>query len=330
MKQQRKVLIDGRWAGDTGIGRLYKEVIQAAPLEADCTWLKNQTALGSVLSPLALAREISSSNAEIFYSPSFMPPLYSKIPFIFTIHDLMHLFYYSTFHKLYYRQVIARLAKKAHQIITVSQFSKEQLVDLLGIPDHLITVIYNGVDEGFLKNEESLSMDRPYFLYIGNRRTNKNLPAMLRAFSRAQIPEDFIFALSGKPDQELNTLIDQLGIQKRVRFLGFIPEDDLPKLYKGAFATLFVSLMEGFGLPVLESMASGTPVLTSSVSSLPEIAGGAALCVDPLDTEAIQNGIERLCQDRPLYEACVEKGKQRALEFPWETTAQKTWNLILS
>lgn len=326
----KKVLIDGRWAGNTGIGRLYKEVMQEVPKEASCSFVKTTAGLGSVISPLVLAKDISNSDADIFYSPSFMPPLYSKIPFIFTIHDLMHLFYYSSFHKIYYRQVIARLAKKAKQIITVSHFSKGQLVDLLGIPEHLISVIYNGVDEHFLENEESTDLDRPYLLYVGNRRANKNLPAMLTAFSRAQIPEDFIFALSGKPDPELDELINNLEIQNRVRFLGYIPEDDLPKLYKGAFATLFVSLMEGFGLPVLESMASGTPVLTSSASSLPEIAGGAALCVDPKDIEAIQHGIEKLVNDKKLYEECIHKGKDRARKFPWEATAQQTWNLILS
>ncbi|AWW29643.1 glycosyltransferase family 1 protein [Echinicola strongylocentroti] len=330
MEQKRKVLIDGRWAGDTGIGRLYKEVMQAAPPEAACHWVTTKAGLGSMFSPYDLAKDISRSEADIFYSPSFMPPLYSKIPFIFTVHDLMHLFYYSAMHKLYYKHVIARLALRAKQIITVSQFSKEQLVTLLGIPEHLITVIYNGVDAHFLQNEEAMSLNRPYFLYVGNRRTNKNLPAMLEAFAKAKIPDDFIFALSGKAHPALNALIQQLGIEKKVRFLGFIPEEDLPKLYKGAYATLFVSLMEGFGLPVLESMASGTPVITSSVSSLPEIAGGAAVCVNPTKIANIQEGIEQLVNNGPLYEACIEKGIHRAREFPWSNTAQKTWELILT
>lgn len=153
---------------------------------------------------------------------------------------------------------------------------------------------------------------------------------MLTAFAKAKIPNDFMFFLSGNPDAELDALISHLDIQKRVRFLGFIEEVDLPKLYKGAHATMFVSLMEGFGLPIIESMASGTPVLTSTTSSLPEIAGEAALCVDPTNILAIQTGIERLVDDGSFYLECTLKGFGRAQEFSWQKTASKTWEVILS
>ncbi|SFT73712.1 Glycosyltransferase involved in cell wall bisynthesis [Algoriphagus locisalis] len=329
MNRQKKILIDSRWAGNTGIGRLYQEVMNYAPSEASCEFVQSKMGLGSLLSPLMLGEEIKKSSAEVFYSPSFMPPAFSKIPFIFTVHDLMHLFYYSKLHKIYYEQVIARLAPKAKKIITVSHFSKSQLVELLKIPEELIKVIYNGVDSHFLQNEEEYESIRPYFLYVGNRRKNKNVPAMLTAFAKARIPNDFMFFLSGDNDPDLETLILSLGIQKRVRFLGFIEEKDLPKLYKGAHATLFVSLMEGFGLPIIESMASGTPVLTSNTSSLPEVAGGAALCVDPTDISAIASGIEKLVNEEEFYVDCMVKGLTRAQEFSWEKTAAETWDTIL-
>ncbi|WP_192347099.1 glycosyltransferase family 1 protein [Algoriphagus sp. Y33] len=330
MKSKKTILIDSRWVGNTGIGRLYQEVIKYAPSTLSCEYVGNKMGLGNLLTPLMLGEEIKKSNADVFYSPSFMPPAFSKIPFIFTVHDLMHLFYYSKLHKIYYEQIIARLAKKAQKIITVSHFSKSQLVDILGIPDGLIKVIYNGVDGHFLENNEEYESDRPYFLYVGNRRKNKNLTAMLTAFSNARISDEFMFYLSGNPDSELDALINSLGIQKRVQFLGFIEEQDLPKLYKGAHATLFASLMEGFGLPVIESMASGTPVLTSCTSSLPEIAGGAALCVDPTEVSAIQTGIEKLVDDEVFYVECILKGLERAREFSWEKTAKETWDTILS
>lgn len=330
MNRQKKILIDSRWAGNTGIGRLYGEVMKYAPAGISYDLVQSKMGLGSLLSPLMLGEEIKKSNAEVFYSPSFMPPAFSKIPFIFTVHDLMHLFYYSKLHKIYYEQVIARLAPKAKKIITVSHFSKKQLVELLHIPAELIKVIYNGVDNHFLQNEEEFESVRPYFLYVGNRRKNKNVPAMLTAFAKARIPNDFMFFLSGNTDPELDALTGSLGIQKRVRFLGFIEEQDLPKLYKGAHATLFVSLMEGFGLPILESMATGTPVLTSNTSSLPEIAGGAALCVDPTDISAMAKGIEKLVDDQELYVDCIVKGLARAQEFSWEKTAAETWETILS
>jgi glycosyltransferase involved in cell wall biosynthesis len=325
----QKILIDGRWDGDTGIGRLYREVMQRTPEHIARQYVTSNMRLGHPLTPLMLSRAIIKSSADVFYSPSFMPPLYSGIPFVCTIHDLMHLYYYSSFHRWYYKYVIARLAGKAKKIITVSHYSKRQLVELLGIDDARIAVVYNGVDARFSLNNERAQLGAPYFLYVGNRRPYKNVPAMLQAFSSACIPDDFIFALSGEPDKDLGQLIRQLGIAHRVRFLGFIPEHDLPKYYKGAYATLFVSKMEGFGLPLLESMASGTPVLTSSVSSMPELAGGAALCVDPHSVEAIRVGMEKLVDDKQLYQQCAQRGLERALPFTWDTTAQQTWSVVL-
>ncbi|WP_229738947.1 glycosyltransferase family 4 protein [Parapedobacter pyrenivorans] len=323
-----RVLIDNRWDGDTGIGKLYREVMARMPAEISPSFVQSRLALGNLLTPLVLAREIRRCDAEVFYSPSFMPPLYSRIPFVFTIHDLMHLFYYTPWHRLYYQQVIARLATRAKQIITVSDFSKGQLVDLLGIDERLITVVYNGVDDRYRENTDAFQWEVPYFLYVGNRRKNKNLPAMLTAFARASIPSDFMFFLSGHMDEDLSVLIGQLGISRRVRFLGRIPEENLPALYKGAYATFFVSLMEGFGLPIIESMATGTPVLTSTAGPLPEVAGDAALCVDPRNEDAIAAGIETLVNDRTRYDTLKNKGLVRAAQFTWDNTAAKTWNVI--
>lgn len=323
-----RVLIDNRWDGDTGIGKLYREVMARMPAEISPSFVQSRLALGNLLTPLMLAREIRRCDADVFYSPSFMPPLYSRIPFVFTIHDLMHLFYYTPWHRLYYQQVIARLATRAKQIITVSDFSKGQLVDLLGIDERLITVVYNGVDDRYRENTDVFQWEVPYFLYVGNRRKNKNLPAMLTAFARASIPSDFMFFLSGHMDEDLSVLIGQLGISRRVRFLGRIPEENLPALYKGAYATFFVSLMEGFGLPIIESMATGTPVLTSTAGPLPEVAGDAALCVDPRNEDAIAAGIETLVNDRTRYDTLKNKGLVRAAQFTWDNTAAKTWNVI--
>lgn len=324
-----RVLIDNRWDADTGIGKLYREVMARAPAHISPSFVQSRMGLGNLFTPLMLAREISRHGAaEVFYSPSFMPPLYSRIPVVFTIHDLMHLFYYTKWHRLYYRQVIARLAAKVDQVITVSAFSKGQLVDLLGIDERLITVIHNGVDDRYRTNRDTYESDAPYFLYVGNRRKNKNLPAMLTAFARAAIPREYLFFLTGDADERTSIWIEKLGIRNQVRFLGHVPEDALPALYRGAYATLFVSLMEGFGLPVIESMAAGTPVLTSTAGPLPEVAGGAALCVDPYDVEAIANGIEVLATDSDRYRLLKAAGLSRAAHFTWENTAARTWEVI--
>lgn len=325
----KKVLVDGRWDGDTGIGKLYREVMSRKPEGVDLSFIDSEMGLGSLFSPWMLGKRTKTSDADVLYSPSYMPPLLANKPFVITIHDLMHMFYYTKLHRMYYQQVIAPLAKKAKEIITVSEYSKRQLVSLLGIPEKLISVIYNGVDEGFAMNTEELDIGRPYFLYIGNRRRNKNLPAMLRAFAKSKIPRDYVFAITGSPDPSVQKLIDELKIGHRVHFLGFIKNEDLPKLYKGAFATMYVSLMEGFGLPLLESMASGTPVLTSSTSSLPEVAGGAALCIDPEDIDEIGAGMARLVWDDTLYRGLVSAGEKRHQLFSWEDTASQTWATIL-
>lgn len=324
------ILIDSRWAGNTGIGNLYQEVMARMPPLVIPAFVESRMSLGHLCSPLMLARETARSKPDLFYSPSFMPPLYGKTPFVVTIHDLMHLFYYTPLHRIYYQQVIARLAKRAKQVITVSQFSKQQLMEHLGIPEEQITVIYNGVDDIFRTNQRTYPAGRPYFLYVGNQRKNKNIPAMLTAFSRARIPSDFLFLLTGKASPALRELIARLKITDRVRFLGFVNERDLPALYKGAHATLFVSLMEGFGLPLLESMASGTPVLTANTNALPEIAGKAAICADPRDTDAIAFGIETLISNDRIYQRCVQLGYERARLFSWDTTAEKTWKTILN
>lgn len=325
-----QVLIDGRWAGNTGIGRLYKEVMSRKPPHVHDLQVQSTLSLGSMFTPLMLSKAIHSSNADIFYSPSFMPPLSSKIPFVITIHDLMHLFYYSKLHKWYYEYVIAQLVKKAKKIITVSHFSKRQLIELLGVNEQLITVIYNGVDQQFLQNKTTHLLDRPYIFYVGNRRQNKNIPAMLQAFAKARISDDIIFALSGSPDEQILEQATHLGIHSRIRFLGFIPEEELPKFYKGALLTFYVSLMEGFGLPILESMASDTPVLTSNVSSLPEIAGSGALCVNPKNIDEIAEGLEQLINNNSLRQYYIAEGKNRINDFQWEHTAIQTWKSILT
>lgn len=324
-----RVLVDGRWDGDTGIGKLYREVMSRRPAGIVVSGVRSRMGLGNPLTPWMLADEIRRSAADVFYSPSFMPPSRSRIPVVFTIHDLMHLFYYTPAHRWYYRSVIARLAAKAKWVITVSAFSKTQLIELLGIDERRIAVVHNGVDDAYRSNTEVFRSERPYFLYVGNRRKNKNLPAMLEAFARASIPSEFMFYLSGDPDAVHTTLIRRLGIGDRVRFLGYIPEAALPALYKGAYATAFVSLMEGFGLPVIESMASGTPVLTSTAGSLPEVAGGAALCVDPGDIAGISDGLEQLVYDRDRYQELKSAGFERAARFRWSETASATWRLIL-
>lgn len=323
-----KVLIDNRWQGKTGIGRLSNEILKRKPDSVNVEYIKSAIGLGNPMTPFALWSEIRKNDATAFYSPSFFPPIPNRIPFVFTIHDLLHLYYHSRFHRFYLKSIIANLGKHSKKIITVSHFSRQEIIKHLGIPSDLIEVVYNGLDETFLQNEEAFDIGRPYFVYIGNRRVHKNLDRMITAFSYANISKEIVLAISGDSDDHLNCLIKELNIANRVYFLGSIPESTLPKVYKGAMGTLFVSLMEGFGLPILESMGSGTPVITSTTSSLSEISGGAAITLDPFDISSIAKAIESLVHDSELRCELIEKGVERSKMFSWNETARKTWEII--
>ncbi|MGM9476202.1 glycosyltransferase family 4 protein [Pedobacter sp. GSP4] len=324
------LLVDARWSGDTGIGRVFKEVMKRMPEGVTVRNIKSSISLGHPFSPITLGMELlKAGNIDQFYSPSYMPPVHSSSPFIITIHDLNHLYYYSYFHKIYLKYIIAFMAKNAKAIITVSKFSKYEIVNKLGIPKEKVKVVYNGVDDIFLSNNEALNLGFPYFLYVGNRRSYKNLEFMITAFAAAVISNEFKFVISGQPDEELLKLISRLNIQDRIYFYGFIPEDELPKLYKGAHGLLFLSLMEGFGLPVLEAMASSTPVITSNTTSLQEIGCDAAILVDPSNLKDVVKEIENLANDKCNYSELVEKGLLRAKEFSWEKTGRETWDIIL-
>jgi glycosyltransferase involved in cell wall biosynthesis len=324
-----KVLIDNRWAGNTGIGRLYRHIIANKPFDADVSFVKTTINLGSPLSPVYLAGDLKKSDVDVFYSPSFMPPIQSHVPFVITIHDLNHLYYYSKFHKFYLKYVISILAKSAKQIITVSEYTKRMIVNELNIRSEKITVVYNGVDDAYSLNTEKYNINRPYFLYLGNRRPYKNIDRMLEAFAIANISNDYMFLMSGECDAKIQSKLVHLKINDKVRFLGSIDEKDLPKIYKGAHALLFVSLMEGFGLPIIEAMASGVPVITSNITSMPEIAGGAAILVDPFSVKDIANALQLLTKDHDLYNELIQLGSRRQKIFRWHNTADLTWNIIL-
>ncbi|MCW5912286.1 MAG: glycosyltransferase family 4 protein [Cyclobacteriaceae bacterium] len=324
-----EILIDSRWDGDSGIGRVYREVIKHTPSNINISKVNKSFSLGSPLSPLYLAWQIVNQPANVFWSPSFMPPLYSKIPYIITVHDLMHLYYYSKFHAYYMRYVLAPLFKKS-QIITVSEFTKQLLITELGLSGDSINLVYNGVDNSFFTNKDIYILNRPYIVYVGNRRAYKNIERMIVAFSRANISKDMVFALSGKSSPELDKIISKNNVEGRVCFLGYIDEEKLPSIYKGASALFYMSLMEGFGLPIIEAMASGTPVITSNTSSMVEISNRAAAICNPLNVREMTEQLE-LVLNNPRYKSELQiKGLENAKRFTWDKTAKQTWEIITS
>jgi len=232
-----------------------------------------------------------------------------------------------------------RLLQRVDHLIAISEATKRDAVERLRIAPERITVTPLAVDERCFSprppDEVELvlarySLRRPYFLHIGSSDPNKNTANILRAFelfSRDPNTAHSLYIAGKWPAQALADLAAAHGgllAGGRVRMLGYVPDDDLPALYGGADAFVYPSLREGFGLPILEAMRCGTPVITSTVSSLPEVAGDAALLVDPHDPEAITGALARIAGDADLRAGLIARGLRRAEEFSWTRTAQLT------
>ncbi|HEV8609491.1 MAG TPA: glycosyltransferase family 1 protein [Thermoanaerobaculia bacterium] len=279
---------------------------------------------------------------DLFHATHYvLPPLRSRA--VVTIHDIIHLLYPqflpSRAALVYARVMIRRALRRADRIITVSYNSKRDLVDYFGIVPARVDVIYNGVSPRFcsdVSEEDRLrvaakyGLRRPYLLFLGGEKPHKNVQNVVRAFGEARrmrpdLPH--VLALAGpmpKNSARIDALVAALDLGPAIARPGLIDEQDLPGLLSGADVLLYPTLYEGFGLPVVEAMACGTPVLTSSTSALQEIAGGYSYLVDPLDVDAIARGIVELATDPKVRADFVELGRKRALDFSWDKAAERT------
>lgn len=228
---------------------------------------------------------------------------------------------------------------KADQIIAVSGYTKKMLVERLGCAAEKIEVVLEGVDHDLFSPRQitddfraryQLKPDQKTILYVGSENPRKNLFRLVQAFARVkeQIPEAILIktgSLEYSPHYDsLRALISDLGLADDVKLFGYLPQDDLVSLYNAADLFVFPSLFEGFGLPVLEAMACGTPVVCSNTSSLPEVAGDAAILVDPFDVDAIANAIIQVLRDQELAQDLCTRGLERVKGFTWENTARQT------
>jgi len=323
-----RIVFDERWLVEGGIARYGTEIIGRLSQRADFEPLGVSAPIRHPLNPLIIARALRRKKGGLFWSPGFLPPAPPSMPFVVTVHDLTHRHFYSRAHRIYYDWVLRPLLKRAACVITGSEFSRGEVLAWSGLAAERVCTIYHGVAPNFAADVEPHRAGFEYLLYVGNRRDYKNIRRMLEAFAMAAIPKSVQFLLSGKSDATLQELIARLGLDERVRFAGFIDEAELPAYYRGALATVYLSLYEGFGLPVLESMAVGTPVLCSNVTSVPEVAGGAAVSVDPRQTDEIARGMEAVVADRELRERCVENGFRNLSRFSWDRSAEEHWRVF--
>lgn len=318
-----KIYIDERWIGEHGIGRFANVLathIKFAPMNM----------AGSPSSPFDamqfFLRTLRFSKKDLVFSPGYNAPLFIRIPFIFTIHDLNHIDRgenSSFLKRLYYKLIMRRACRHAKAVLTVSEFSKRRIVEWSGIPAERVINVGNGVDAEYSPSAAPFQPGYPYVLSVSNRKAHKNEPRLIEAFSRASVPTGLRLVFTGKATPALMDVIERCQLQDRVTFIGRVDEADLPGLYVGASALLFPSLYEGFGLPVIEAMACGCPVLTSNTTSLPEVAGDAALLVDPTSVQAIADGITSICGDEALRAAMIQKGYVQAARFSWSEVVRK-------
>ena len=275
--------------------------------------------------------------ADLFHAPHYVFPIGCPCPVVVTVHDAIHLLFpqylpsQTAVH--YAKYMIRRALVKSRLVMTVSDASKKDLLDFADIPESKIRVIPNGLDPEVTGNldEEALEQLKRRFqlggrvvLFVGNIKPHKNVERLIDAFARVREStgrDDLTLVVVGdevSKYQGLRRAIHRHDVRNHVRFFGFVPEKTLLGLYKIADVFVFPSLYEGFGLPPLEAMANGTPVVTSNVSSLPEVVGDAALTVDPYDVAAIAAATHRILTEPELHAELRAKGLARAKLFSWE------------
>jgi glycosyltransferase involved in cell wall biosynthesis len=274
---------------------------------------------------------------DLFHSPHYVLPYFTPCPSVVTIHDAIHLLFPqylpSRFASLYAKHMIRRAIEKAELVMTVSDASKRDLERLFEVPEGKIRVIPNGIDPAMTHDlsEQEIDRVRSRFqivgrnaLFVGNIKPHKNVERLINAFAKVREEssfEDLNLIVVGDDISKypaLRRAVSRHDLRSRVRFFGFVPEPTLVALYRIADVFVFPSLYEGFGLPVLEAMANGTPVVTSSVSSLPEVVGDAAVTVDPYNVDEIAKAMRDVLTDEGLRATLVERGRRRAGRFSWK------------
>lgn len=319
MRSDAAILADSRWCGRHGIGRFASEVLlRMGTYEAVPGGVPLLSPLDSVRVSFLLRRRKPS----VYFTPGFNPPLYAKCPVVFVIHDLIHLHFAaeSTVPKrVYYEAVVKRAARQAAFVLTVSESSRAEIIEWAKIPAERVRVVGNGVSDSFSATGPRYAADKPYLLFVGNRKPHKNLPRILEAFAHSSLVPEADLYVNGSEDPGTVRLIEELHIRPSVRFAGSVSDSELAALYRGALGLVTPSLYEGFGLPAIEAAACGCPVIAGNLGAQAEVMDGAALLVDPVRVDEISNAMRALT-DADVRARTVSRGLERASMFTWDKT----------
>jgi len=354
------ITIDCRMLDASGIGTYIRSVVprivrsrpewqfaligpEARMREMDWTSLGNATVIGCTAPIYGIREQFAvlrciPQGTHLFWSPHYNIPVLYRGKMLVTVHDVLHLampqYAKGVLKQTYARAMFRAVRRHAQAVICDSDFTVAELQRLTPPSPQIVRRIYNGVDDNWFQVSETLSPHaRPYLVYVGNVKPHKNLCTLLDAFGRVKdnIAEDLIIVgkregfITG--DDNIAEYARDLG--DRVVFTGYVSDDLLHQYVAHAVALVFPSLYEGFGLPAVEAMAAGCPVLASNAASIPEVCGDAALYCDARNPDDLATGILRIAQDAELREILRQRGPQRARMFSWDACADETANIML-
>ncbi|NDJ16289.1 glycosyltransferase [Myxacorys almedinensis A] len=280
-----------------------------------------------VWNQFSLPKLYKKLQGNLLFSPIPEAPLYSNCRYIVTLHDFIPLRFPRLTSPLtaYFRFYVPQILRQAEHILCDSESTAKDAFDFYQIPHSKMTVVPISYDQQHFR---FLNLPtQHYFLYVGRHDPYKNLERLISAFATLSDRESELWIAGSSDDRYTPVLLAQakeLGVGHRVKFLSYVPYSELPILMNGAIALVFPSLWEGFGLPVLEAMACGTPVITSNLSSIPEVAGEAAMLVDPYNGAAIAGAMQTILSDPSLRTQLRQKGRDRAAQFSWQKTSATT------
>lgn len=338
-----KVVVNSRILSGrlTGVQRYTLSILKHFPDRFQCLAPARGThgVPGHIWEQLVLPGRVGGA---VLWCPSNTGPL-AVTRQVVTVHDLVpfdHPEFLNPRFARWYRVLLPKLVRRVRRIITGSEFTKHRLVEVLKVPESRISVIRNGVDARFRpQSKERIAEARRklglpngrYLVTLGSLEPRKNLKRLLEAWSRtvSELPDDVMLVIAGAKGKPM--VFDGVSLDllpPRVHLTGHVPDELLPALYSGAIAAPYLSVYEGFGLPPLEAMACGVPVLTGNRTALPEVVGDAALMVDPYDVDAIADSITTLVNDAALRADLVRRGQERAARFTWKRAAEQTWQVL--
>ena len=364
-----RIAIDARKLHDFGIGTYIRNLLKhLALIDRDTEYVllcrsqdvkvaeqlgPNFRAVVESSRPYSMAEQIMlparlvALNVSLLHEPHYVLPPLVPCRAVVTIHDCIHLMFPQYLpNRLAYGYARASLwaaARRAERVFTVSETSKADILRYCDVEAERIIVVYNAIDDRFATPPEPEAIERvreryqlhgPFALYVGNIKPHKNLERLIDAFDLVRRGGFERLELLIIGDQiskypRLRRAVDKHKLHKHVRFLGFVADDTLAALYRLATVFVFPSLYEGFGLPPLEAMASGTPVVTSNRSSLPEVVGDAAVLVDPYSAASIADGIQQVLSDADLRRSLAARGLARAREFSWDASIRRVHEVYM-